>query len=668
MAGASSAILKVEIIADAAKAAKGLKEAEGGFGKFGKAAKLSGAVAAAGAAVAVVAVAELTKQSLEAAKTQEDSFDHLNFVFGKNSDTVTQWAKDAAKNYGLTASEAADMVASVGAKLNGLGFPLDKTTSLSKTLAERAADMATAFGGTAADAMKAFGSAVDGKTKGLKAYGVSIAKADIKAQRLADGTAKLTGQAGKQAEAQAVLELALKDTAKTSGEYARQSGDLGAQQDRLNAEMTNLKATIGTALMPIFKSLAGFMLDSVIPALEDMWKWIGPKLTAAVSALGKFFTTVLLPALSTAWQFLVTYLTPVFKTLSSIVSTVLIPAFSGLAGLFTGTMPGAFAAVTSKLAPLVTALQGIWAFITGQLVPTLGGLVQTVATKLVPAIVTFAQTVATQLGPVIADLATFIVTKLIPAAINLWHWFATKILPILAGVARFVLGTFIPTLLKLYGMIITNLVPILRGVLTPIFKAIGQAIAKVSATVDKNRDKFAKLAPIVDGVGKAAKGLWDILNALLFPVLQKVFDLLKLLAPYLGQVVGLAFKGLGLIISGIIDVIADLAAGIGAVISAVQKLVGWISRIHVPKIHIPNPFGKSAPSGAAFTAPSAPVGVGRRAAGTSAASSASGGVVVNVSGALDPVAVARQIQQVLTRAALRNGTVSGVSVGWAATS
>lgn len=81
-----------------------------------------------------------------------------------------------------------------------------------------------------------------------------------------------------------------------------------------------------------------------------------------------------------------------------------------------------------------------------------------------------------------------------------------------------------------------------------------------------------------------------------------------------------------------------------AAIGAVQSLIGWLSKIHVPSIHIPNPFGLSAPLPGAAIAGGRARGV---ASGVGRAAPAATGVVINVSGAIDPEGTARAIERVL---------------------
>jgi phage-related protein len=97
----------------------------------------------------------------------------------------------------------------------------------------------------------------------------------------------------------------------------------------------------------------------------------------------------------------------------------------------------------------------------------------------------------------------------------------------------------------------------------------------------------------------------------------------------------------------------------GAVGDAIQTVIGWIKKIKIPNLGALGkllPGGKSAPApGGTFVAPT----VGRAAPTLGASSTRGGGapVVINVTGALDPVGVARQIRAILRDDSRRRGGV-----------
>ena len=116
------------------------------------------------------------------------------------------------------------------------------------------------------------------------------------------------------------------------------------------------------------------------------------------------------------------------------------------------------------------------------------------------------------------------------------------------------------------------------------------------------------------------------------------FDTVKRVAGDVANVVASAIRG--------------ITSAIESVVAAVQSLIGWLGRIHVPKIDLPGPFSlPSAASSRAFgLTPSAAGYSSSRATGAGA-----GGLTINVYGAVDPEGTARAIRRSLAGHARRQG-------------
>jgi len=108
--------------------------------------------------------------------------------------------------------------------------------------------------------------------------------------------------------------------------------------------------------------------------------------------------------------------------------------------------------------------------------------------------------------------------------------------------------------------------------------------------------------------------------------------------------------------SVVLGVIREVEGAIRGVISAVESLISALGRVHVPSIHIPNPFAAMGP---AVVYPYVPAlargGVARELGPTTRSSAAAGGLTVNVYGAVDPEGTARAIRRVLRSSDRRLG-------------
>jgi len=114
--------------------------------------------------------------------------------------------------------------------------------------------------------------------------------------------------------------------------------------------------------------------------------------------------------------------------------------------------------------------------------------------------------------------------------------------------------------------------------------------------------------------------------------------------------------------------IDKVTAAVERIISAIRRLLDWIGKIKFPSppawvSKLPG-LGKAAPAGTSAGVTATGVGPGLRAGGR-AVSTGGGGVTINVSGALDPAAVAVQIRRILRDDDRRRGRVipGGGTVG-----
>jgi hypothetical protein len=252
---------------------KGSKQAQKDIAKLGKkiddyakkASRAFGLVAFASAAAAV----KIGKDSVMAASDISQQFGALDAVFQKNSKELKDFSKTMVE-YGLSAADSARYSALLGTQLTGLGFTEIQAIAKTKELQILGADLAATFGGTTADAIAAFGSVLKGEYNPIERYGVAIRKSDITARVAAKGLGKLTGEALKQAEAQAAVELIFLKTTAAQGQAMREYNSLAAQLQRLDASYMNIKATVGLALLPVVERFTNYLLKEVIPAVE---KW-----------------------------------------------------------------------------------------------------------------------------------------------------------------------------------------------------------------------------------------------------------------------------------------------------------------------------------------------------------------------------------------------------------
>ena len=351
--------ITIAVLADVANARRNLNGVESDVSGFGKATSKLGTVAKAGFLAAGTAAVAFGVQAVGAASDAQQSVGATETVFGKFAKSVISDSKAAAQEFGLSANGYRENANLIGSLFKNQGVAMKDLGGKTKEMIGLGSDLAATFGGKTKDAVEALGSAFKGEFDPLEKYGISIKQSTVNAELAARGQDKLTGAALKQAQQVALTDLVMKQAADSQGAFAKESGTLAGQQQRLSAQWGNIKATIGSALLP------------------------------ALTALASTFNETVLPAVSAAWTFLSTKLGPVFATVKGYVDQVTASfgggGGGGLAGAVT-TVQAIFGQVVAVVSPIVQALVALvrdnWTAIVTWTKTTFGQIRSTVSSYL----------------------------------------------------------------------------------------------------------------------------------------------------------------------------------------------------------------------------------------------------------------------------------------------
>ncbi len=188
-----------------------------------------------------------------------ESQNAVSVVFGKSSGVIDNFSKVAAKQAGLSMSQLNTLVVPLGAGLRNAGFSADAAAKSSVNLAKRAADMASVMNTSVPEALEAIQSGLRGEADPLEKFGVGLNEAAVNAKAVSMGLAETTAAVSPNAKAQARLALIMEQTNKYAGDFAKTSGSM-ANKARINAaEAANLRATLGSGLLPVMTTLQGIV-------------------------------------------------------------------------------------------------------------------------------------------------------------------------------------------------------------------------------------------------------------------------------------------------------------------------------------------------------------------------------------------------------------------------
>ncbi|KAA1424309.1 hypothetical protein [Nocardioides antri] len=245
-------------------------------GKFSSIAKGGALALAAGFAIAGKAAIDFGIDAVKAASDAEQSVGATETVFGKWADKVIKDSNRAATEFGLSAHEYRTNANLIGSLFKNQGIATDQLAGKTKGMIRVAADLSATFGGSATDAVQALGSAFKGEFDPLEKYGISIkqstvsTEANILAQKKhgksLDDLSLKQQTALKQ---QATANLITKQSADSTGAFAREADTLAHKQQVMGAQWDNLKVKIGNAFLPVASEAIGWISGTAIPAISD---------------------------------------------------------------------------------------------------------------------------------------------------------------------------------------------------------------------------------------------------------------------------------------------------------------------------------------------------------------------------------------------------------------
>ena len=627
---ANVATLAIKVTTDADKAAADLENVGKSAGGF-QSGLNKAALAASGAGIALAAFG---RSAMTAASDSQQAAGAVDAVYGQTADTIHAFAKTAATDVGLASSEYEAMAATFGAQLKNMGVATDDLAPQTDELIGLGADLAAQFGGPTSDAVGALGSLMRGETDPIEAYGVSIKQADIAAKKAEMGLSGLTGEADKAATTQAMLALLTEQTADATGAFAREADTAAGQTQRANAQWKDTQAALGTALLPIVAK-AGELFSKLGTFVQQN----AGAFQVLAGVLGAVVGVVLaVKAATMAWQ------------AAQLVAKAATLAWQGAQWLLNAAMTAnpiglVVAGIAALVAGIVLVVKN-WDTITAAFIWTWDWLKAN--------------------WPLLLGILTGPFGAAVVLVIKNWDtvksWFSAFLgwFSSLWDRVKSIVGSAFNAISSVVSSVmsrIDSIVDAVTGAIMGAFRAVQNVASSVTGAIGSAfSSAFAFVQSVVEGAINAVTS-----------VIRTITGVASSVASTLRSILAGAFDAVEnagrSAFNAILSPIRAVQSAISSVIGVVQDLIGWLGRIKVPDIGGAidkiTPWSM-APAPARYAAPA--VGVGTRAS-TMTGSVGAGGITINVTGALDPDAVARQIERILRTRSRRVGGVGRLAAG-----
>ncbi len=230
--------------------------------------QVSGLTSAMTALGGALATRELVQWGTDAAEYSRDlgaMQAKAETVLGDHVGEIRAFAEEHAARFGLARDELTGLAAGYADLLVPMGF----TRGEAADLTEQTLQLAGALGewspqlGGAEHALGALGAAMTGEREQLKAYGIVIDEAAVSTELAARQLDHLTGEAERQARAQATLDLALRGSTDAQRQFAAGGDPAIVAAANSRAAYAEMRAELGEQLLPVLTTAQGLFADVV---------------------------------------------------------------------------------------------------------------------------------------------------------------------------------------------------------------------------------------------------------------------------------------------------------------------------------------------------------------------------------------------------------------------
>lgn len=202
----------------------------------------------------------------------------LDTVFDEYSETMRSFGA-SAQQFGLSQSEAAKASVFLGSVLKQSGFSMDEVATQTQRLVELGADLSITYGYDVQEALLGMTALFRGEYDPIEKFGVAMKQSEINAALAAGGFDKLEGAERRLAEQQIRLNLLFERSTDAQGAFARGTGTLFAEQQKLEAAINNMLQQAGTPLLKTMADLAAAMtplVEQITPTLVAQFEKFVP--------------------------------------------------------------------------------------------------------------------------------------------------------------------------------------------------------------------------------------------------------------------------------------------------------------------------------------------------------------------------------------------------------
>lgn len=224
------------------------------------------------------AAGDFIGDSINKARDMAETLSKSRTVFGAASAEVEAFGNQSATSMGIAKQATIEATATLGNLFLGIGQTQEKSAELSMGMVKLAGDLASFNNIDPTVALEKLRAGLTGEAEPLRAVGVFLTEAKVKAKAMQMGLGKAHGELTEGEKILARYQIILDETGTAQGDFARTSEGLANKQRQALATVEDKMAELGQAFQPMALQVTEWQLDFVygIGVVTDALGDLGP--------------------------------------------------------------------------------------------------------------------------------------------------------------------------------------------------------------------------------------------------------------------------------------------------------------------------------------------------------------------------------------------------------
>ena len=189
-------------------------------------------------------IGEITTKAADLGETMSK----VEQTFGASKNIVISMADNMATRFGAVRRTTLDAASALGLVGQGAGLSAEQAAKMSVKLTRLADDASSFYNVPLEEALQKIRSGMVGEAEPLRAFGVLLSEANMKAAALTMGFKPLHGELTESEKVMARVKIITEGLSKAQGDHERTLGSYTNQIRKLNGEWENLKAEMGAPI------------------------------------------------------------------------------------------------------------------------------------------------------------------------------------------------------------------------------------------------------------------------------------------------------------------------------------------------------------------------------------------------------------------------------------